>query len=63
MKTVDEWIASLRSENLHPSDCVCDRCKHGVECFILPSDITKIRNEMKQDIKVKIQALLDILCD
>lgn len=49
MKTAKEWISEL-SESIrdHNPTCACDRCKKGVETFLLESDVLKIQEDALQ---------------
>ena len=41
MKSDKEWMAAMHPEHL--LDCVCARCKRGLETFLLPEDIQLIQ--------------------
>ena len=47
MKTPKQWLTEFESHPDHTSsiDCICERCKKGIETFLLESDIIKIQQD------------------
>ena len=49
MKTQSQWLQMLsKCGTGHPAACCCDRCKKGVETFLLESDIADIQRDARE---------------
>lgn len=61
MKTADEWIETISQFDNHAPDCICARCKKGMECFLLESDIQSIQSDARADLEARVERLEEAL--
>lgn len=65
MKTQSQWLQMLaKCGSDHPAACCCDRCKHGVETFLLESDIADIQRDARDGMVEAndVKPMVDAIC-
>lgn len=49
VKDAARWLSDLAYGGCdHKPDCICDRCKNGLETFLLASDIAEIQRDARE---------------
>lgn len=66
MRTPKDWISELAQAGCgHPAACCCDRCKQGMETFLLENDIAEIQRNAREGMvpAADVQPLLKLLLE